>query len=539
MKRGILKPLGFPKEVGAAPQNDGCLRTALEAFRGPPLDPPEVTGVTAGNYDVLIVGGGITGATLARELSAFDLRVAVLDKAGDLPSGASRANSGMLHAGYDDKPGTVKARFCAPGNKRYRELHEMLDFTLRPCGSYVCAFSEADCRHLEKLKDQGARNGVPGLDIVPGDVLRSREPHVSPHIVAALHAPTGSVVNNFEAVLAFLDNAQQNGVELFLDTEVKRVLLTEGGGEILGVETSRGRFLAPVIVNAAGTHSGEIAALAGDESIHIRPTRGEYFITDKAIGRMIQSFFFPCPDERGKGITVAPTADFNLLLGPTSVGQDDKDGTATTRRGLAEVMEGALRLVPSIPQELTITSFAGVRAADSTEDFRIGVLARPRGFVNMAGIKSPGLTSAPALALHVVELLREELADRILMKSNPHFIPERTHILRFAALTMEERQDLVRQNPAYAQIVCRCETVTEAQIVEAVRRGARTVAGVKMWTRAGSGRCQGGFCCPRVVDILARELDMDPDEVTRHGGPSRLMVGHTKAFGQKKGAHHA
>lgn len=486
--------------------------------------------MTERRYDILIIGAGITGATLARELSVYDIRVAVVDKATDIPSGASRANSAMIHAGYDDKPGTVKARFSSKGNRLYHELADILDFTLSECGSYVCGFDEADKGHLETLMEYGKRNGVSGLEIISGEELRKKEPNASDKIRFALWAPTAAIVNNFEAVLAFLDNAQQNGVELFLETSVTDLILSENGDEIFGVETDRGRFLAPVVVNAAGVNSDLIARKAGDESFFIRPTRGEYFLFDKTVGNLVNSFFFACPTEKGKGITVSRTADGNLLLGPTSVRQVDRSDTSTTEAGLREVLEGARKLIPDIPVGLVITSFAGLRASSQLGDFHIGALERPRGFVNAAAIKSPGLTSAPAIALHLVELIREEMGDRVEFRPDPKFVPERKHIPRFEQLSMEERQALAAVDPRYAQIICRCEMVTEGQIIEAIRRGARTVAGVKIWTRAGAGRCQGGFCGPRVVDILSRELGISPEEVTRHGGHSNMLVGKTKDY---------
>lgn len=490
--------------------------------------------MTDKKYDIVIIGAGIIGATLARELSAYALKIAVIDKAADIPSGASRANSAMIHAGYDDQPGTIKAYFCPDGNRRYRELAATLDFTLRECGSHVCGFDDEDLKHLEKLLDQGRRNGVPGLEIISGDALRQKEPNVSPEITHALWAPTGSIINNFEAVLAFMDNAQQNGVELFLETEVRDLLLGQEGREVVGVVTNRGPFLAPVIVNAAGVFSDVIARMAGDESFFIRPTRGEYYITDKNLGSQfksrVKSFLFACPTIKGKGITVAPTAENNLLIGPTSTIQVSRDDTSTTAMGLAEVIEGARRLVPDIPLSMAITTFSGLRANSSTKDFILNALDSPRGFVNAAGIKSPGFTSAPSIAHHLVELMREKLSDRVSFVPDPTFVPERRHIPRFESLPMEEKIGLANSDPRYAQIVCRCEMVTEGQIVEAIARGARTVAGVKIWTRAGSGRCQGGFCGPRVIQILARELGFSPEEITRHGGHSRYLVGKTKDY---------
>ena len=481
------------------------------------------------NYDVIIVGSGITGAGIARELSKYKLRICVLDKASELPAGASRANSSMIHGGFDDKPGTVKAKFCVQGNKLWHKLKDELDVHMDECGSYVCAFSDEEVKHLEKLLEQGKINGDPGIEIITGDKLREKEPNVSGEIVAALWSPAAAIINNFEAVNALIESAKINGAELHLETLVTG-LLFDDKNNIRGVTTNKGEFLAPIVINAGGVHSGEIASWAGDTSFRIIPTKGEYFLLDRSTRGIIHSFLFSCPSKAGKGVTVLQTAEGNLMTGPTATEQDDPDDTSTTAEGLAEVLKGARRLVPSFPINLNITTFAGVRANTASGDFEIHTLKSPRGFVNVAGIKSPGFTSSPAIAAYVAELLKEELADRIKLTPNEKFIPERKNIPRFLYLTMDERKELAKKDPTYAQIVCRCETVTEGQILEAIRRGARTITAIKMMTRAGTGRCQGGFCCPRVAEILSRELNIPLDEITRHGGESKLLVGKTKEF---------
>lgn len=487
------------------------------------------------NYDVIVIGAGIIGSSVARELSRYKLKIAVIDKASELPSGASRANSSMVHGGFDDKPGSMKAKFCVPGNKLWHKLKYELDVHLNECGSYVCAFSDEETKHLEKLLEQGKANGAPGLEIISGDKLREHEPNVSPEIISALWSPEAGMINNFEAVNAFIESARINGAELFLETIATGLLLDEKG-DIRGINTNRGEFLAPIVINAAGVHSGEISEWAGDTSFKIIPTRGEYFLLDRNTEGFLHSFLFACPSKAGKGITVAPTVEGNLLAGPTASEQEDPEDHATTPEGLAEVLKGARRLVPRFPVNLNITTFAGVRANTDTGDFAIKALEKPRGFVNVAGIKSPGFTSAPAIAVYISELVREEFGDRAKFEPNEKFIPERRHIPRFLYLDMKEREKLARENPSYAQIVCRCETVTEGQVIEAIKRGARTITAVKMMTRAGTGRCQGGFCCPRVAEILSRELHIPLDEITRHGGESKLLVGKTKEFLLKKEA---
>lgn len=486
-------------------------------------------------FDVIIIGAGVIGSGIARELSRFNLKIAVVDKASELPAGASRANSSMVHGGFDDKPGSVKAKFCSKGNKLWHKLKDELDVHLDECGSYVCAFSEPELNHLNKLLEYGKSNGVPGVEIISGDKLREKEANVSKEIIAALWSPTAGMINNFEAVTAFIQNAQLNGAKLFLETLVTGLLFEENG-DIKGVRTNKGDFLAPVVINAGGVHSGEISSWAGDTSFKIIPTKGEYFLLDRISENIIHCFLFACPSSAGKGITVARTVEGNLLAGPTALEQDDPEDHSTTIEGLAEVLNGARRLVPNFPVNLNITTFAGVRANADTGDFEIRALKKPRGFVNVAGIKSPGFTSAPAIAIYVCEILKEELNDKIKFVPNEKFVPERKNIPRFLYLSMDERKKLVKENPSYAQIVCRCETVTEGQVIEAIRRGARTVSAVKMLTRAGTGRCQGGFCCPKVAEILSRELNIPLDDITRHGGDSKLLIGRTKEFLLKKEA---
>ena len=485
------------------------------------------------NYDVIVIGAGIAGAATARELSKYKLRIAVLDKASELPSGASRANSSMIHGGFDDKPGTMKAKFCVPGNKMWHKLKDELDIHLDECGSYVCAFNDDEVKHLEKLLKQGKANGEPGIEIISGDELRRHEPNVSGEIVAALWSSSAAIINNFEAVNAMIESAKINCAELFLETEATG-LLFDDKKNIRGVTTNKGEMIAPVVINAGGVHSGEISSWAGDESFRIIPTKGEYILLDRSTKGLIHSFLFSCPSKAGKGITVLQTSEGNMMSGPTASEQEDPEDKATTSEGLSEVLRGARRLVPKFPVNMSITTFAGVRANTDTGDFAISVLKTPRGFVNVAGIKSPGFTSAPSIAEYIIEAMREELSDRIKFEPNDKFIPERRNIPRFIYLSMDERKRLAKENPSYAQIVCRCETVTEGQVVEAIRRGGRTITAVKMMTRAGTGRCQGGFCCPRVAEILSRELKIPLEEITRHGGESKLLIGKTKEFLLKK-----
>ncbi|MBR0253457.1 MAG: FAD-dependent oxidoreductase, partial [Synergistaceae bacterium] len=329
----------------------------------------------------MIIGSGVTGAGIARELSKYKLKIAVLDKASELPSGASRANSSMIHGGFDDKPGTQKSKFCVKGNKLWHKLAKELDVHLDECGSYVCAFNDDEVKHLEKLLEQGKINGCPGLEIISGDKLREKEPNVSKEIVAALWSPEAAIINNFEAVNALIESAKINGANLFLETRVTG-LLFDDEKNIKGVSTDKGDFLAPVVINAAGVHAGEISSWAGDTSFKIIPTKGEYFLLDRTTQGTVHSFLFSCPSKAGKGVTVLQTAEGNLMSGPTATEQEDPEDTSTTPEGLAEVLKGARRLVPDFPIRSNITTFAGVRANTESGDFEIKTLKNPRGFVN-------------------------------------------------------------------------------------------------------------------------------------------------------------
>ena len=409
-------------------------------------------------YDVLIVGCGITGAAAAMELSKYDLKVGVLERENDVADGTTKANSAILHAGYDPEPGSLMAKLNVRGVALARELCEKLDVPYDPCGSFVLAFSEEDGRTLETLLARGKQNGVPDLQLLSGEQARALEPNLSEEVKGALYAPTGAICSPWEYALALAETAVKNGAELHLETAVTGLSPTENGWD---VKTTRGTFQTRYVINAAGLAAQAIHEMAAPHTFTIHPARGEYYLLDKSEGTRVSHVIFQCPNENGKGVLVAPTVHGNLIVGPNAqpVAGDD---TANTREGLDFVRQTALRSVPSIAFRDAIRNFAGVRAVADTGDFVIG-FAAPR-FLDLAGICSPGLSAAPAVAEYAVELLGE---DGLSLTKKDDFICER-HRTRVKSMTPEEKQALIAKNPAFGRVICRCETVTEGEILEAL-----------------------------------------------------------------------
>lgn len=471
--------------------------------------------------DVIIIGGGVSGCASARELSRYQADILVLDKEEDVCCGTSKANSAIVHAGFDAPAGSRMATLNVAGSRRMPTLAKELDFAYQQCGSLVVCLSEEDRPALQKLYENGLTNGVEGLRIVERDELLAMEPNISDDAVAALWAPTGGIVCPFGLTYAFAENAATNGVQFQFDTEVERIEAIPGGWRL---QTNRGPLEARCIVNAAGVHADELHNQVSDDTMTIVPRRGDYFLLDHAAADHVHHTIFQLPGKYGKGVLVTPTVHGNLLIGPTANDIDDKEDTATTAAELDEVRAKAGLAVKDLPLRQTITSFAGLRAHELRHEFFLQEAAP--GFVDCAGIESPGLSASPAIGQAVAELVQSILH----LPENPDFNPRRKGILDPKTLSFAERAALVQKNPAYGQIICRCETVTEGEIVDAIHRvpGARSLDGVKRRTRAGMGRCQAGFCSPRVLEILARELGVPQEEITKCGGDSRLIVGTNK-----------
>ena len=470
-------------------------------------------------YDVAIIGGGVIGCSIARELARLSLHTVLLEKAPDVAMGTSKANSGIVHGGYDCKPGTNKARFNVLGNAMFDTLRRELDFPFQRNGAWVVASDAQDIPHLEKLLEQGVRNGVEGLSILGRDEILRREPNVNHTVIAALDVPSSGIVSPYEMTIAYAENAAENGVTFRLNFAVETVEKADGVFRITGAGET---LSARILINAAGLYADEINNRLSAHPFTITPRRGEYFLLDKTEGNLVSRTLFQLPSKAGKGVLVTPTADGNLLVGPTSHDIDDKELTATTREGLREVLDKALLNVERIPMNKVITSFAGLRAENNTDDFIIGPSPDVENLINAAGIASPGLSSAPAIAVYV----RNLVAGITHAQENRQFQPVRKTIPRFRQMTPDERREAIRRDPDYGQIVCRCEQVTKAEVLSAIRGplGVRDLDSIKRRTRAGMGRCQGGFCMMRLPEILAEELGIPLTEVTKSGGGTNLLL---------------
>lgn len=474
-------------------------------------------------YDVIIIGAGVSGAATARELSRYKVNACVIEKEEDVCCGTSKANSAIVHAGYDAATGSLMAKLNVRGNQMMEQLAKDLDFPFKKNGSLVVCLHEEDMSNLQALYDRGVANGVKDLRILNQEELRAMEPNISDDAYAALYAPTAGIVCPFNLNIAMAENACVNGVEFKFDTEVTGLHPIEGGWAI---ETNQGTFETKYVVNAAGVYADTLHNMVSAKKIHITPRRGDYCLLDKTAGNLVSKTIFALPGKFGKGILVAPTVHGNLILGPTAIDIEDKEGTNTTREGLDQVIAKCGMNVKNIPMRSVITSFAGLRAHEDGHEFLIGELEDAPGFIDCAGIESPGLTSSPAIGEMVAEILREKLN----LEKNENFVATRKGVLDPDALSKEERIELIRKNPAYGNIICRCEMITEGEILDAIHRplGAKSLDGVKRRTRAGMGRCQAGFCSPRTMEILARERHVSMFDITKSGGDSKIVVGTNK-----------
>lgn len=462
--------------------------------------------------DVIIIGAGVSGCAIARELSRYQLDICVLERESDICEGTSKANSGIVHGGFDAKPGTLKAKLNVLGNSMMDEMSKKLDFEFKRNGSMVVCQNEMGIPALEKLLEQGKENGVKGMKILKREQALELEPNLADGVYAVLHIPSGGIVCPFGMNIAYAENAAQNGVEFKLETEVQ---LIERVGQDYRIQTNQGVFDTKYVINAAGVYADVFHNMVSEQNLHIMPRRGDYCLLDKTAGDLVRHTVFQLPNEKGKGVLVTPTIHGNLLLGPTAIDIDDKEATATTAKGLQEVLEKCTKSVKNIPFKQVITSFAGLRAHEEHGEFIIGEVEDAKGFIDVAGIESPGLTSAPAIGIYV----RDILAEKMELKEKEIFVEERKGIVRFLDLPKEEQNRLLQKNQAYGQIVCRCEQITEGEILDAIHRplGATTLDGVKRRTRAGMGRCQAGFCTPKVMEILARELHLELKDIRKNG----------------------
>ncbi len=473
-------------------------------------------------YDVTIIGAGVVGAMCARTLTRYGLKVIVVERENDVAMGATKANSAIVHAGFDAKEGSLKAKLNVRGSEMMAEVCRELGVKYINNGSLVIAFNSDEMETLKELLTRGNANGVKGLKIVDAQTLRSMEPGISDSVEGALYAPTGAIVAPYELAVAAIGNAMDNGAELKTNFEVRSICATAEDYQISdGNET----IISHIVINAAGLYSDKVAAMIGDTSFSVHPRRGEYILLDKGREPLVKHTIFRTPSRMGKGILVTATVDGNTLLGPTSVDMDDKTDTNTTSDGFDKIISQARENVSSLPISKSITSFCGLRAVGSTGDF---IITTPRrGFINLAGIESPGLSASPAIAEYVAELLADSGYE---LKESKDFNPFRENMNAFREMDIASKNNVIKKDSAYGRIICRCEGVTEGEILRAIRTNPRPsdLDGVKRRTRAQMGRCQGGFCMPYITELLAKELGIPMEAVTKSGIGSEIITGKTK-----------
>ena len=469
-------------------------------------------------YDVVIIGAGVTGAMTARELSRFNLSVCILEKENDVAMGATKANSAIVHAGFDAKVDSKKAEMNVKGSEMMETVAKELGVKYKRNGSLVVAYDDEQAETIKELYERGIKNGVQDLEIIDSDEIKRKEPNISDKAVLALWAPTGAIICPYELTIAAVGNAMDNGVELIRNFEVKSI---NKENDVFVISSDNEEVEARYVVNAAGLFADDIAAMVGDNSFNIHPRKGEYMLLDKENAGFVNTTVFGVPSKKGKGILVSPTVDNNIILGPTAVDMEDKTNKETTIEGLDSVMSSALECFPTVPLRSVITSFTGLRAVGDSGDFIIEESKACKNFINAAGIESPGLSSAPAIAEYIRDLLKD---SGLVLEEKEDFNPIREHKYRDAS--EEEKNEMIKKNSKYGRIICRCEGISEGEILDALRQNPKALDldSVKRRTRSGMGKCQGGFCTPYITDIISKELGISPYEVTKFGKGSNLLV---------------
>ncbi|MDU2288952.1 NAD(P)/FAD-dependent oxidoreductase [Clostridium disporicum] len=475
-------------------------------------------------YDVLIIGAGVIGASIFRELTKYNLKVAVVEKENDVAMGTTKANSAIIHAGYDPKCGTLMAKYNVRGNDMFEKICSELSVPFKRIGSLVLAFNNEDLKVIKDLFINGNNNGVKGLEILNKEEVLSLEPNISKEVIGALYAPTAGIIGPFEYTIALMENGYKNGGDIILESEVVSIDKLE---EIFIIKIKDGKEIkAKYIINAAGIYADKIHNMICKEKFKIIPRKGEYYVMDKSQGNIVNHTIFPCPSKVGKGILVTPTVHGNILVGPNAVDLEDKESLNTTSEGLKYIRKSVAHITEKIDFKESIRTFSGLRATSTINDFIIGEDSEVKGFIDVAGIKSPGLSSAPAIAEDIIKLLRNSGLN--LMK-NDNFIEVRTQV-RMSELSPLEKEELIKNQPLYGRMICRCEGITEGEIVDIIKNsfGKITLDGVKRRCRPGMGRCQGGFCGPRVQEIIARELNIKMEDVLLEKNDSIILYGKSK-----------
>lgn len=474
-------------------------------------------------YDIIIVGAGVVGSAIARELSRYNADILVLEKSEDICQGTSKANTALIHGGFDAKPGTLKAKLNVLGNQSMDKLSKDLNIPFRRNGAFVLCFDENDLDKLEELKQRGEKNGVEGLEILNKEEIQKLENNITDEAVYALHSPTAGIVCPFTMNFALAENANENGVEFLFNQQVKGF---EKNRDYWRIITDDNEFETKVVINAAGLYSDDLHNMVSDKKYNITAKRGEYFLLDKQVGNLVDKTVFQLPTKEGKGVVVTPTIDGNLLIGPTAEDIEDKAGIETSKKGLNALYEKGGKSLKSVPFNKIITSFSGLRAHEDNDDFIIEEVEDANNFFDCVGIESPGLSSAPAIG----NMMADMVSKKMKLTKKENFIEKREGLPLTNHMSKDEHIELIKKDKRFGQIVCRCEKITEGEIVAAIHAplGARTVDGIKRRVRAGAGRCQGGFCGPKVIEILSRELDLDYEDVKKSSTDAKIIFRKTK-----------
>ena len=472
------------------------------------------------DYDAVVIGGGVIGSAIIRYLSLYNIKTLLVEKEEDISSGTTKANSGIVHAGYDPEPGTLKAKLNVKGAKMIKEESGKLHFDYKVNGAMVVSFSPNDDYKIDELFERGIKNGVEDMEIISGDEARRLEPNLSENITKCLYLKSSAIVCPFSLTQALSENAYENGAEFKFNTKVETIERIEDGYRI---KTDNGLIITSnAVINAAGVYGDTINNMVSEKKLHITPRRGSYMLFDNETQGMFNSTIFQLPSSKGKGVLVTPTVHGNLMIGPNSVDIPDKDDTSTTAFDLDYISKEALRTSPSIPFRKVITSFSGLRAHEDSGDFIVGEVEDAPGFFNATGIESPGLSSS----LSIGEMVARMVADRLGIEKKENPILERKAAPRPKEMSIDERNELIKSNPSYGRIVCRCEEISEGEIIYAITRplGARSLDGVKRRVRAGMGRCQGGFCSPKVMELIEKYASIPFDEITKNSKGSNITM---------------
>ncbi len=473
-------------------------------------------------YDILIIGAGVVGTSIARELSRYNLDILIVDKNNDISGATSKANSGIIHAGYDAKYNKLKGKLNARGNEMYDKVSKELDIKFQRIGSLVLAFNDMDIKKIYDLYENGKKLDIKDLSIIDKDDILKLQKNINKNVLKALYAPTAGIVDPWEVALGYILNAVDNGVNLMLNFKVKDIIKQK---DFFIVKSDNNEIKSKIIINASGVNGDDIYNLVHKSHFKINPVKGEYFVLDKSVERVVDHILFPTPTDKGKGVLLVPTVDGNVLVGPNSyeLNKNYKDDISTTKEGLDYVFDNAKKLIKDIPISTNIRTFAGIRAKSDLGDFIIEE-SEIKNFINVVGISSPGLSSVPMISNVVVDIVGSIRN----LEENKKFNPILRRKIRLNELTIEERNNLIKGNSKYGKIICRCELISEQEIIDSIKLGATSINAVKRRTRAGAGRCQGGFCMPHVMSILGNELNISNKDVLLENEGSNIIVGKTK-----------